>query len=103
MAIILLKDLGFSFRAQRLLSDYGVHTLDDLRGMNIQDFRQVRGVGGKTVKEIKEVLRLRKNMPDIDVEFDHTIDKLKTILDYQNQIIANNKILFVIPDLTTKM
>lgn len=51
-----VSSLGLSSRARSALETLGVHTVFDLAGIREEDFKFVRGVGEKTIEEIRGVL-----------------------------------------------
>jgi len=52
-----LMELNLSVRSYNCLRRAGYKTLGDLRGVSYDDLRRVRNLGGKTIKEIDNVLR----------------------------------------------
>ena len=47
-----LEDLDFSVRTYNCLKRYGVNTLEQLKEMSFNEFKTVRNLGNKSIKEI---------------------------------------------------
>lgn len=47
-----IEDLDFSVRTYNCLKRYGVNTLEQLKDMSFNEFKRVRNLGNKSIKEI---------------------------------------------------
>lgn len=47
-----IEDLHFSNRTWNCLKRYGVNTLEQLKNMSFNEFKRVRNLGNKSIKEI---------------------------------------------------
>lgn len=51
-----IDDLGLSVRAYNCLKRHGVRTVDELKTMTDDELMQVRNLGSRCIKEIKEII-----------------------------------------------
>ena len=99
-----LGDLGLSVRAYNALRSAKINTIDDFISTPLTEIIKYRNVGVMSMAEYSKAkdfilsgMREEKiiNSPIIpEKELDSYISKLELVLNYQQKILDNNKLLF---------